>query len=315
MNNDDQILVTGGTGFVGSHLIELLVNSGFKNIHTTTYEFAPQIITDLLTADQIHKTDLTNYEQTNDLIKKVKPKFIFHLAGWPVVGSSFKDAEKLMVNTSKMQLSLYEAINEHSPEARILSIGTALQYKSKDEPLDENTAFGPENPYAVSKILQEMIGFSQFKSNKLDIVFTRSFNHIGERQAPGFVLSDFCQQIVEFEKMGQGTIKVGNLEAIRDFTDVKDIALAYLLLMEKGQSGEVYNVGFGKGISIQELLDKLISFSKAKIEITVDKNKFRPVDVKKVIAKIAKIKNLGWNPEIKLEETLERTLNWWRKNL
>ena len=173
----------------------------------------------------------------------------------------------------------------------------------------------PASPYAVSKVAQDFLGLQYFLSYGLNIIRLRPFNHIGEAQRTGFVVPDFVKQIVEIEKSGKpGEIAVGNLEAIRDFTDVLDMVSAYELALIKGKAGEVYNVGSGKGIRISYLLDELVKMSKSKIKITVDKSRFRPGEPSQLICNPAKfMQATGWKPEIPLEKTLERVLEWWRK--
>ena len=148
---------------------------------------------------------------------------------------------------------------------------------------------------------------------ELDIVRVRPFNHIGERQEKGFVVSDFAHQIIQIERKLQQEIQVGNLQVTRDFSDVKDIVQAYLLLMAEGKSGEVYNVGSSKDVTIQELLARMKALSTVDFAIKVVEQKQRPGDIPRSVAEISKISKLGWQPTIPLEKTLERILNWWRQ--
>ncbi len=157
-----------------------------------------------------------------------------------------------------------------------------------------------------------MLALSYHYSYDLDIVRARPFNHIGERQTPSFAIPAFAKQIVEIERGNQDKLLVGNLDAIRDFTDVKDMIKAYILLMEKGKSGEVYNIGTGTGYKVQDVLDWLCELSQTEVHIEVDPDKIRPLDVPVAVADNSKISALGWQPTIELKATLQRILDDWR---
>jgi len=308
------ILITGGTGFAGSHLVEELIKRGYKNIHVTAFGTQNNIVHSLIPANNVHQLDLTKEKPTFELIKKIKPDHIYHLAALSAVGSSFDKIKFILKSNLELQLNILNAIKKYAPKSRNLIIGSALEYKPSEDPHQETDSLGPISPYAVSKVLQDTLSYSYAKTYNLDIVIARPFNHIGERQAPGFVVSDFASQIVKIERGQQTEIKVGNLKATRDFTDVHDMVKAYILLIEKGKSGEIYNIGSGKGYSIQEILDTLCQLSNTKVKIETDQDKYRPIDVPKIIADNSKIKKLGWQTQVDIEDTLERILNWWRTN-
>lgn len=317
MDKNSTILITGGTGFVGSHLIELLIEQQFTNIHTTSYSDNFGFVGDLIDHNNIHKVDLTSQDQTSQLIEQLQPKYVFHLAALAVVGGSFDNAKNTIMNNIGLQLNLLEAIRLHAPQARVLIIGSGMEYDLINYPtdkVDELHPLGPTSPYGVSKVAQDLMALSYHYSYKLDIVRARPFNHIGERQTPDFAIASFAQQIALIENGQQSEIKVGNLEAIRDFTDVKDMVKAYLLLIEKGQAGQVYNIGSGKGIMIKDILNNLISLSGSQITVTTDPDRIRPLDIKTAVTDNDKVTQLGWLPEIKINQTLERILNYWRKN-
>lgn len=314
------ILITGGTGFVGSHLAEALISIGLKNIHVTTYSNKPGFVHQLLPNNQIHSINLTDQEKTFELIKKLQPKQIYHLASLAAVGKSFDNTKQVLDNNTQLQLNLLEAVRLHSPQSRLLIIGSAMEYdlinSSPDHSPDavsETYPLGPASPYAVSKTMQDLLAYSYLQSFKLNIVRVRPFNHIGERQSPDFAISAFAQQIAAIENGELSKIKVGNLAAIRDFTDVKDMVQAYILLMEKGQLGDVYNVGTGQGHSMQKILDLLSELSTAEIEVEIDQERMRPSDIPIAVANPNKINNLGWQPTINIKETLQRVLDHWRK--
>ena len=310
-----KILITGGTGFAGSHLLERLLELGEKDIHLTSYKGNDVFAEKLIPAEQIHQLDLTDYEATLDLIEELKPEEIYHLASLPNVGNSFEKRRALLNNHLNLQLNLLTAVKEASPNSKILSVGTAYVYENSEQALSETDPLGPSNPYATSKLIQDMLSYSFAESEDLNIVRVRPFNHIGERQAPGFAVSDFAMQIAKIEAGQQDKIMVGNLDTIRDFTDVKDMVEAYILIMEKGQKNEVYNIGSGQGYSIKDILDKLISLAKTDIIVETDQNKLRTVDLPYLVCNNEKVKNLAWQNKHSIDETLERVLNYWRENI
>jgi GDP-4-dehydro-6-deoxy-D-mannose reductase len=314
-----KILITGGTGFVGSHLVEALLEADQTNIHVTSYSDNPGFVHELLPHDQIHQLDLTNQDKTNQLIKELKPDHIYHLAALAAVGKSFTNTREVLDNNIQLQLNLLEAVSQFAPLAKILAIGSAMEYdlvsdyeNFNPQKIDETYPLGPTSPYAVSKTVQDLLAYSYTQTSNLNIIRVRPFNHIGERQNSDFVVPAFAKQIVAIENGQQQKLKVGNLKSIRDFTDVKDMVQAYMILISQGKSGQVYNVGVGRGHSIQEILDILINLAKVEIEVEVDQDKMRPSDIPVSIANPALIKSLGWKPKIELQTTLQRILDYWR---
>lgn len=313
---DNRILITGGTGFAGSHLVEYLYSQGEKDIHVTSFGPVPHYLEELLSADHVHAIDLTNMAETKQLLQTVQPTHVYHLAAIAAVGKSFENAAEVLSNNILLQLSLMNAVLESCPGARMLIVGSAEEYgltMENELPISESNPFRPVNPYAVSKITQDLLGFAYQQSHKMDIVRVRPFNHIGERQSPDFVVSAFAKQIVQIEKGLATEMRVGNLEASRDFTDVKDMVAAYHLVMQKAESGSVYNLGSGKAYKIREILDMLISHSTSKIVVIQDESRMRPLDIPVMIADTKAIESLGWSATIPIEETLDRILNYWRK--
>lgn len=310
------ILITGGTGFAGSHLVELLAAQNAGQIHVTQYKSGE--LPDLPGFANVtaHAVDLTDATATTELIKKVQPTQIYHLASFAFVAKSFERGAELLNNNISLQINILEAVAKHVPTARILIIGSAEEYgmsESPDEiPITEEHPLRPINPYAVSKVAQDLLGYAYAKSYKLQILRVRPFNHIGERQTEDFAVPAFAKQIVAIERGTQQVLKVGNLEGIRDFTDVKDMAAAYQLVMEKGEVGAVYNIGSGTGVKMQEVIDTLASKATKPITIEVDASRLRPLDIPVIIANNERMKRLGWQPAIPLEQSLQRVLEYWR---
>jgi GDP-4-dehydro-6-deoxy-D-mannose reductase len=318
-NHHQPILITGGTGFVGSHLVEALLAQGETNIHVTTYRAADAYTAKLISSDHIHPIDLTDQKAAAELIQQLQPTQIYHLAAFATVGKSFDNTYHTLQNNLLLQYSVLEAVKQHAPQARILIIGSGMEYdflqlaKEQLHAASENSPIGPVSPYAISKVLQDLLGLSYFYSYQLNTIRVRPFNHIGERQSPDFAIPSFAKQIVAIERGEQTELKVGNLDAVRDFTDVKDVVNAYILLMKQGQVGEVYNVGSGRGFPVAEILAILCSLAKQEIRIAVDADRIRPLDIESAIADISKIQELGWQPKIELRLTLQRILDYWRK--
>lgn len=310
-----KILITGGTGFAASHLVEALHERGEYDIHLTAYRDEGEFVKQFVAPEKIHQLNLADQAATLALFQKIKPEQIYHLASIASVGDSFEKQSFVLEMNTALQFNLLEAMRLHKPEARLLHISTALVYAKSDQALNEQSKLGPDNPYALSKLTQELMTKVFAKNNHLDVIIARPFNHIGERQALGFVVADLAATITKIERGQENQLSVGNLDSVRDFTDVKDMVQAYILLMEKGMSGETYNIGSGTGIIIQDLLNNLASLAKKTINVRVDPNKIRPIDLPKLVCDNEKIKTLGWEPKIQLKSTLTRILNYWRENL
>lgn len=314
-----KILVTGASGFAGSHLINYLVSKNTENIFGTYYsDKGIENLENVKDKVNLFQVDLTNEQQTSDLLEKVKPDEVYHLAAFASAAGSFSSPAKTVLNNISSQINLLESIKKHNlTPTRILIISSAEVYGDvdpKDLPIDEDTKFNPTNPYAVSKLTQDFLGRQYHLADNLKIIIARPFNHIGPMQAPDFVVASFAKKIIEIEKGNREPIfPVGNLEAKRDFTDVRDIVRAYFLLMEKGNIGEAYNIGSGKSYKISDILDKMLSLSNIKVTIESDKTLFRPIDNPDLVCDYNKLKDLtGWEPEIKIENTLKDTLDYWR---
>jgi GDP-4-dehydro-6-deoxy-D-mannose reductase len=308
---DAPILVTGGSGFVGSHLLELLIARGYTNLHSTTQSLP---VPGELSAWPVtfHEVELTKKADVAACIQKIQPSAIFHLASIAATERAFEDADQILTNNILLQHALLEAVRLHAPTARLVVISSGEVYAHQTHPISETDPILPTNPYGVSKLTQEYLTLAYAQTFGLHAVIARPFNHIGERQAPLFVVSAFAKQIAEIEKGIQSEMKVGNLTAIRDFSDVKDVVEAYVLLMEKGEAGQVYNIGSGTGIRIEEVLTQLRQLSKAPITVTTDHTKLRPSDTPSIIADTHKLEALGWRRRHPLAETLERVMMYWR---
>jgi len=311
-----KVLITGGTGFVGSHLTKLLLESKDLEVHVTS--FGPQTAKSLLPSVRVHQLDLSNFAATKQLLIQLKPDQIYHLAAIATTSNSFAQASQIFLNNARLQLNFFQAITELKSQARILVIGSADEYglsQPGELPITEEHPLRPINPYAVSKIAQDLLAYAYGQAQRLNVIRVRPFNHIGPGQLDDFAVSAFAKQIALTEIGKQTEIYVGNLQAKRDFSDVEDVVWAYQLLMEKGKTGEVYNIGSGQSVSMQWVLDELLSLAKVKIEIKEDPARLRPSDIPEMVADISKITELGFTPQIPLKQSLARVLDYWREQV
>lgn len=307
-------LIIGAAGFVGDYLIDHIQKNCIWSIAVT--KLPHESITK--NGIEILNLNLLEPQEVASLLEKVQPDYIFHLAAQSSVALSWKNPGLTVDINIKGTLNLLEAVRKQEKQSRLLLIGSGEEYGHvmEDEiPIREETLSRPGNIYAATKACQNMIGKIYSDAYHMDIMSVRAFNHIGPNQAPLFVVSDFCKQVAEIEKgLREPIIRVGNLSARRDFTDVRDVVRAYTMLIKFGKSGETYNVGSGKAVAIQAILDSILEMASCRIETVVDQAKLRPVDVPVIEADIRKIKEaIGWNPEIPLSKTLKETLDYWRK--
>jgi GDP-4-dehydro-6-deoxy-D-mannose reductase len=304
-------LIIGVAGFVGKYLANELIDSGWD-------VYGTRLPTETASADiPVYGLDILDANAIKGLLRKVNPDCIFHLAAQSSVANSWKQPALTIDVNVKGAVNLLEAVREMEKPPRVLLIGSGDEYGYvlPDElPISEDTDLRPGNIYAVSKISQGKLGQVYARAYGLEVVIVRAFSHIGPGQTDTFVVPGFCKQIAEIEAKGNdGVIRVGNLEAKRDITDVCDVVRAYRLLADKGRSGEIYNVGSGKAVSIGEILDMLIGLSKAKITVEQDPARMRPSDTPVIEADVSKLKACtGWTAEVLLEETLRSVLEEWR---
>lgn len=313
-----KVLITGASGFAGGFLAEHLLTSGNYDIFGTYTSDESLERSPVKEKIQFKKVDLQNRDQITSVLAEIKPEYIYHLAAQANVFASFKDPITTFHANIDSQVNLFEALRQLDLLGiKVLVICSSEEYgylKPEDIPVKETAPLRPANPYSVSKVAQDYLAFQYNLNYKMPIIRARPFNHIGPRQKTGYVAADFAKQITDIEKGRQeAVIKVGNLDAKRDFTDVRDMVRAYPMLLEKGISGEVYNVGSGTSHKIREILDIMLSHARIAIKEEVDPNKLRPSDVPDIVCDNTKFTQLtGWKPEIPLEQTVKDTLDYWR---
>ncbi|MCR4647539.1 MAG: GDP-mannose 4,6-dehydratase, partial [Lachnospiraceae bacterium] len=284
--------------------------------------YATKLAHEVLDNPNASVSDLNILEKQEivDTLFKIRPDYIFHLAAQSSVGLAWKNPSLTIDVNVKGSVNVMDAIRELYYKPRVLIIGSGEEYghiKPGETPISEDNNLRPGNIYAATKACQNMIGSIYAKAYDMDLMMVRAFNHVGPNQLPMFVVADFCKQVVEIEKgLREPVMYVGNLKAMRDFSDVRDVVRAYALLIEKGEKGETYNVGSGKAIAIQDILDLILSKSTAEIKVEVDPAKIRPVDVPIIEADTTKIfKATGWKTQIPLAQTIEETLDYWREKI
>jgi GDP-4-dehydro-6-deoxy-D-mannose reductase len=317
-----RVLITGITGFAGSHLAEYILahHPDSEVFGTVRWRSRMENIVHLQDRVELCEADLKDMVSVQGCLAHVKPDRIFHLAAQSFVPTSWKcPAETFTINISG-QVNLLEAVRGLKLSPRIQVAGSSEEYGQvfPDEiPMKETNPLRPLSPYAVSKVAQDLMAFQYFKSYGMSIVRTRGFNHTGPRRGEVFVTSNFAKQIAEIENRRRDpVISVGNLEAKRDFTDVRDMVEAYWLSLEKGEAGEVYNIGSGVARSMQEVLDTLLSLSAIKVRVEIDPKRLRPSDVPILLADSSKFTaRTGWKPKIPFQQTLSDLLDYWRERV
>lgn len=254
------------------------------------------------------------------MFRELRPDYVFHLAAQASVHLSISSPVETLVNNISGQVNVLEAARKLSTPPKVLTVGSADEYgliRADEMPVRETNEFRPTSPYSVSKIAQDMLGLQYYLSYQVPVVRVRPFNHLGPRQSDAFVTSSFAKQVAAAELgLGPRVVKVGNLESRRDFTDVRDIVRAYWLALDKGQPGEVYNLGCGQSHRIGEVLESLVAMSTVSISVEVDPQRLRPSDVPDVVCDASRFQQLtGWRPTISFERSLSDLLDYWRAKL
>ena len=317
-----RVLITGMTGFAGRHLAEyILANHPEAEVFgIVRWRSRMENILHLEGKIKLLEADLKDMVSLKSCLEEAKPDRIFHLAAQSFVPTSWKCPAETFATNALGQINLFEAVLSLKLSPRIQVAGSSEEYgqvNADEIPMKETNPLRPLSPYAVSKVAQDLLGYQYFKSYGLKVVRTRGFNHTGPRRGEVFVTSSFAKQIVEIEKNKKDpVISVGNLEAKRDFSDVRDIAKAYWLSLEKGEDGEVYNIGSGVARSMKEVLETLLSLSKVDVRVQVDPSRLRPSDVPILLADSSKfMSQTGWKPTIPFRQTLSDLLDYWRERI
>ena len=314
-----QALITGISGFVGSHLAEYLLDHTDWQVAGTVYGRLDNIA-HLRERLALYPAELSRLEVVRFIVEETRPDYIFHLAAQPIPSLSRHDPWFTLENNIRAQLNVLEVVAQMGLACRVLVVGSSEEYGAispDDLPIDEDTPLRPTSPYAVSKVTQDLLGLQYWLSQRVEAVRVRPFNHIGPRQRQGFVAPDFASQIAEIEAgLRPPLMAVGTLDVARDFSDVRDIVRGYYLALTQGQPGAVYNLGAGQAHSVRELLDVLVAASTANIEVVQDPERARPVDVPCVVADCTRMADhTGWQTLIPFQQSLHDVLDYWREQV
>lgn len=311
-------VVTGAAGFVGRHLVARLLSQDHEVlglIHPA--DGGPGALGPRVSVAPI---DILDEAALNAAIREFAPDAVFHLAAFSNPEGSWKEARRTLETNIIGAHNLLWAAKETGRKPRVLLVGSAQQYghvPPEDQPISEDREQRPLTPYAVSKTSQELLGRRFVWSEELPVFVTRSFNHTGPGQSESYVSSSFARQVAEVEKgVREPVIRVGNLGARRDFTDVRDVVAAYCAIVERGEPGRPYNVCRGEAVSVKEVLDELVRLSRVSLEVQIDSDRYHSLDAPLMVGDPARLKkDTGWSPRYSLSETLRDLLEDWRARL
>jgi len=307
-------LITGVSGFVAYHFLERLNGHNEKvevlGIDLNISQEAKKYSFENIKINFI-EMNLLEYKTLETAMASFNPNYIVHLASFSSVGKSWEMPLESFLNNTNIFLNIVEIVRHNNINCRILSVGSSEEYgnvKESDIPLKEDMLLNPGNPYAVARVSQEMLSRCYVNAYKLDIILTRSFNHIGSRQRTDFAIPSFVKQISEGIKKGLNEIKLitGDITVIRDFIDVRDVVNAYCALLKNGISGELYNVCSGKGHSLKDVINLLAKIFNVNVTTIIDPKRVRPFDNRIIIGSFEKIKkHTGWEPKYELEDSIK----------
>ena len=317
-----RVLITGITGFAGSHLAEYFLAERPEIEVYGTYRWRSRRENIEGIEERLHllECDLSDAVAVRKTLETCRPDAIFHLAAQSFVPSSWVAPLQTLNDNVAGQANIFEAV-------RSLGLDPAIQIACSSEeyglvlpdevPIKETNPLRPLSPYAVSKVTQDFLAYQYFMSYGIRAIRTRGFNHTGPRRGEVFVTSNFSKQIASIEAgIQEPVIRVGNLDAVRDFTDVRDMVRGYVLAVEKGKPGEVYNLASGNAITIRALLDKLIAMARVEVKVETDPTRLRPSDVEVLIGDASKFRaDTGWEPKIPFDQTLNDLLEYWRERV
>lgn len=306
----DVVLVTGASGFAGGHLLQLL-NAPQQVVGWTRSAPAPEL-EPLARWDHV---DLLDRDSVRRAIDRLRPTHVYHCAGVAHVADLWRDTTRGLEGNVLGTEHLLDALRRAGQPCRVLVTGSAMVYAPSDAPIDEDHALAPASPYALSKLAQEELARRAVREDGLEVIVARAFNHTGARQTPAFAAPSMARQIAMIEAgRVEPVIRVGNLEAHRDLSDVRDVVRAYAALMTAGVSNSVYNVASGTARSIRSLLDSLVARAKVPVRVESDPARMRPSDVRFLAGNFSRLEGAtGWRPQISFDRMLDDLLNYWRE--
>jgi GDP-4-dehydro-6-deoxy-D-mannose reductase len=313
-----RVLVTGVSGFVGGHLAEHLIAEGDLVVGLSASGRWPAELAHLSPHVRIERCDLAGSDEAelSALIGRKQPEVIYHLAAQANPQASLSDPRGTWALNLGGALNLLEAVKASGLKPRVVLVGSGVCYgnpTAEHLPVNEGCPLRPNNPYAASKAAADLLGIQHFLAHGTDVVIVRPFNHAGPRQSPSYVLGALARQVAEVEAGQRARVEVGNLDVVRDFTDARDVVRGYRLLAERGASGEVYNLGSGRGTRLADALEILKQSARTPITVFVDPARVRPVDQPLLVADPSKLRAAtGWEPRFTIAQTLADMLQHWR---
>lgn len=314
-----RILITGFSGFVSRHFVEYLETNAISATVLGISRSEPTFSIDAFqyVSCTFSQVDLLDRRATTAVIEAFQPEFILHLAAYSSVGFSWQYPSESFANNTNIFLHILEAVRTTACPCRILSVGSSEEYGRvlpEALPLRENSPVNPVSPYAVARVAQEMLSEVYVQGYGLDIMMTRSFNHIGPYQRADFVIASFAKQLVEISQHKSAPIlRTGDLSIIRDFVDVRDVVRAYYMLLLNGMKGEIYNICSGQGNSLETLVSLMQKEAGINITIEIDPARIRPNDNPVIIGSAEKLyQTLGWKPEISLRNSIADIIQYWK---
>jgi GDP-4-dehydro-6-deoxy-D-mannose reductase len=308
------VLVTGAAGFAGSHLLDLLGEDAVRVVALRKPGIGAATQAAYPAVDWI-EIDMLDRESVRRTVAALAPATIYHLAGSPHVGQSWKAAtETLSINVLGTH-HLLDGLRAEGLHSRVVVPSSAYVYRPAGRALTEDDPLESTNPYAISKIATELAAARASRRDGIAVVVARSFNHIGPRQDPSFFASGVARQVALIEAGRiDPAIRVGNLDSQRDITDVRDTVRAYRALAERGTAGQAYNVCSGQAHTMRALLDGLVALAKVRVAVEPDPARFRPNDTPLLLGDPSRIRrDVGWQPMIPIEQTLRVLLDYWRQ--
>jgi GDP-4-dehydro-6-deoxy-D-mannose reductase len=314
-------LVTGVSGFVGGHLAEHLVAQGDLVVGLSASGRWPGELAHLGRTVRIEPFDLVARDEAElaELVRRKQPEVIYHLAAQSNPQGSLSDPRGTWTLNLVGSLNLLEAVKSSGQKPRVILVGSGVSYGNPAPefiPVREDCPLRPTNPYAASKAAVDLLGVQHHLAHGTDVLMVRPFNHAGPRQSSRYVLAALALQVAEVESGRRDCLEVGNLDVVRDFTDVRDVVRAYRLLAQNGTPGEVYNLGSGQGTKIVDALEHLRSLANGAIPVRVDAGRVRAVDLPLLVANATKLRDaVGWQPSFTIEQTLADMLDFCRMTL
>lgn len=304
-----RILVTGAGGLAGSHLVQHLA-AAHEVVAWARAEPSPE----LARLGRWQHVDMLDRTRVREAVRELKPSHVYHCAGVTHVARSVADSAAALAGNVLATHHLLDALRHAGSQARVLIPGSATVYAPSELPLDEDAPVAPATPYALSKLAQEQLALLVCRQDGIEVVLTRSFNHTGPRQAPDFMAPSIARQVALIERAAmEPVISVGNVEARRDLTDVRDVVRAYQALMDSGAVATPYNVASGVGHTVRAVVDALVARARVPIRVETDPARLRARDTPTVIGNPARLRTAtGWQPEIAFDRMLDDLLDYWR---